>query len=425
MKKIIIQVLLVFMLLSSAFAVPTYDDLSEEDKLAFTNQAFKVEQKVTAIGRSFLPSSTAQTLAVQDPFASPGQPVMIEFTLSNVGAEFPFNQIPLPADSFALMIAIDPDLNFRTSDGREIDIFEKMNGIEKFLTTSRLGAVKIADEIGSEFTGRQCEFIDIYKHLPKSVQEDIIERNNGKNPDGVFAWDCLRATNEEFFKDTVEDVCGDEGYSSTCLAKINNRGTNALTDNTVVALVSDVPKGTCEAVRGNTVVSFFAQNVVKCGIGSNGLNPGESVTLRFYAVVPSDTPAVNPDNLDSSGEVLEFTTYSQSCLDSQFPLNCHTIYAGVFPVKTSNLLTWFVDGATNSLTLGSCAFNKLYNGANTDYGDCVKSRASGVSTIGEPIWEGRGTFFVLAPDLAGSVTLVLLATGLVGALGGYLVTRRR
>ena len=55
-----------------------------------------------------------------------------------------------------------------------------MSGIEKFITTTRLGAVKIADEVTNELVGRQCEFIDIYKHLPASVQADVVERNDGK-----------------------------------------------------------------------------------------------------------------------------------------------------------------------------------------------------------------------------------------------------
>ena len=94
-------------------------------------------------------------------------------------------------------------------------------------------------------------------------------------------------------------------------------------------------------------------------------------------------------------------------------------------MKTDNLLSIMVDGVKDQLTVGACSFDKIYNGANTDFTDCVRSRASGISVLGEPIWEGRGTFFVLAPDLAGTVTLVLLASGLVGGLGGYLVTRRK
>ena len=45
MKKLILPFIMVIMMLSSAFAVPTYDDLSEEDKASFHEKAFKVEQK--------------------------------------------------------------------------------------------------------------------------------------------------------------------------------------------------------------------------------------------------------------------------------------------------------------------------------------------------------------------------------------------
>lgn len=407
-------------LLSSSFAFNLTDA-----ELDSASKSLDVQYKITELPKS-LYSSTAQTLQIQDPFSAPGQPVIIEFTLSNVGAEFPFNQIPLPADTFALMVAIDPDLNFRTDDGREIDYFERMTGIQKFLTVSRLGVVKFGSEITNEVSGRQCEFIDVFSHLPISAQQEITNINDGKKPDGIFAWDCIRVTNEEFFKDSVEDNCKAEGYSSSCLAKVNKRGADGgFTDHTTVALVSDVPKGQCEAVRSTkNVVSFLSKSVVKCGIGSNGLQPGDSVTFRFYAVVPADTPAVNPDDLDKAQEIREFTSFSQSCLDSQFPLNCHTIYASVIPIATDNLLSVSVDGLTDALQVGNCGFQKLWKGSNTDFTDCVRSRAGGISTIGEPIWEGRGVFFVLAPDLSGQVTLVLFASGMVGVVGGTIFRRR-
>lgn len=429
MKKIfniMVLLMMMFSVLGSAFAT-SFDELTPEEQETFLSQSFKVDQKVTVLKDGFFSSSTAQTLAVQDPFASAGQPVMIEFTLSNVGAEFPFNQIPLPADSFALMLAIDPDINFRTSSGTEIDWFERMNGIEKFLTVTRLGAVKFGSEVKNEITGRQCEFIDVFDNLPKSAQEEIIEKNDGVKPDGVFAWDCIRVTNEEFFQDSVEDNCKSENYDSTCLAKVNKRSADGgFTDSTVVALTSDVTKGTCEAVRGgSSVVSFLSKSVVKCGIGQNGLQPGDSVTLRFYAVVPADTPTVSPDDLDQSNEVRNFQSFSQSCLDSQFPQNCHTIYAGVYPIKTKNLISMTVEGATDTLQFGSCGFQKLYKGSNIDFTDCVRSRVSGVSTIGEPIWEGTGIFYVLAPDLSGQVALVLIGATALGVMGGVTSTRRR
>jgi len=289
------------------------------------------------------------------------------------------------------------------------------------MTVARLGAVKFGSEVTNEVTGRMCEYIDVFKHLPKSAQEEIIAENDGKKPDGVFAWDCVRVTNEEFFEDSVEDNCKKEGYSSTCLAKVNKRGANGgFTDSTTVALVSDIPKGTCEAVRGNTVAGFFAKSLVKCGIGENGLNPGEEVTFRFFAVVPTDTPVINPDDLEKSQEIQTKYSFSQSCLDSQFPQQCHTIYAGVFPIKTGNLMSWFVDNTMDTLSVGACGFQKLWSGSGIDFTDCARSRTEGISTIGEPIWEGRGTFFVVGADLEGRIQMILNIGLLLGAFTGVI-----
>lgn len=419
-KKIILGVLLIFLVgFPFASAIPEWKDLTPEEQ----QRMIKVDQKFIPIYEKFIPSSTINPIRVNDPYASAGQPVMIEFTLANVGTEFPFNQIPLPSDAFVLVAAIDKEVGFRTSDGRELDVFSKMSGLQKFIFLTGLGLESSVNTVFATAIGQSCQFIDVFGILSKSVQEDAISRNNNKKPQ-VFMWDCLKLTDEETFKERVQEKCQDNSYTSACLSEINKQNANSIGNTKVVALVSDLPKGTCEQRRGKTTISYLAKNVIACGIGENGLRPGETVTIRFVAVVPSDTPVLQDEELAKSSEIYpDGFTYSASCLNSQYPKTCHSFYAAVFPMATDNLFKIFLDSSFDLFNVGGCAINKLFYGDGASFEACVEAKATSVDTVGDPIYEGQGTFYVLAPQLQGQVTLVLFGYFIVGLLSSSTLNR--
>jgi len=421
MKKIGTLALIVFMFLvtvSSALALQ-WDDLTQEQK----QNMLSVKRQVTPLESANLPSSTVNPIRIDDPFASAGTPVLVEYTLANVGSEFPFNQIALPPDSFALVISVDKEVGFRTSDGAEIDIFDKMSGLQKFMFLTGLGFEIGVTQLYDTFEGQTCRYVNVYDNLPQSVKDEITIRNDGA-PAEVLMWDCLKVMDEEKFEERVDEQCEDQGYSTACLAAINKRATNSITNTVVAALSSDVDQGTCEQVRGATPVSYLSQNVVKCGIGENGLLPGKEVTFRFVIVVPSDTPVLSDEDLARSGEIeQESFTFQASCLKSQFPKNCHTIYAGVYPMATNNVLKVFTQSVTDLFVVGGCGLNKLWFAESTDFEACVEAKSTSIDVVGEPIYEGQGVFFVLAPQLDSRIQLVIIGVAIMGLIGGVLVGR--
>ena len=425
MKKwVILPVLLI--LFSNLVLAAEFHDLTEDQKRQFFAQS--VEQKIIPL-KDFYPSSIS-TLAIQDPFASAGTPVIAEITISNIGKDFPFNVISLPPDSFVLLMAVDKEVAFRTEDGRVIDVFGpdstlKNKGILKFFYYTGVGLEASVVAAKDSLTGRTCSFVNVYDNLPQSAKEYISDRNSGKSPEAVYAWDCLKITDENKFNEQVKSSCGQEKYNSGCIANINKRDSHAIINTVLVALSSDVPKGTCEVVRGQTVTSFIAKNVVKCGIGTNGLNPGESVTLRFVIIVPSDTPVISGEDLGKSGEAEGSQTFQASCQDSQFPKACHTLYAGIYPMATNNLGKLLFEDVVNLFKIGGCGVNKLWYGTATDFTQCVKSRTSSLDAIGDPIWEAQGIFYVLAPQLQGTVQLFLYAVYASGVLSALALTRKK
>lgn len=413
-KTVSLVMILVLMLLSvmSAHAVMTWDDLTEIEK----KEMFALEQTYTPLSpKNPLASSSVNPIVVNDPFAAPGIPVLVEFTLMNRGTEFPFNQISLPADTYALTMAVDREVGFRTESGSSINILEKMTGIQKFMFITGLGVDITGRTLVDQATGATCQFVDVFNNLPKATQEYVISKNGGKRPDVVPLWDCLRISNQATFEERIQEQCEDDNYNSACLAEINKRDSNAILPSVVVALVSDVPAGKCEQARGKTTASWIAKNVIKCGIGENGLPPGSEVTLKFVITVPSDTPVLSDQDVTSSADISEQSfTYSASCLKSQYPKACHTVYAGVYPMATDNVLSVFVDGTTDLFKIGGCGLNKLWYGSNTDFEACVEARATSIDVVGDPLYEGQGQFYVLGPKLDARITLIMIVFALAG-----------
>ena len=61
-----------------------------------------------------------QAIRINNPYAAGGQPVVVEFTLQNIGDQlgYPFDKIDLPADVYALQLAVDKDIQVVMADGR-------------------------------------------------------------------------------------------------------------------------------------------------------------------------------------------------------------------------------------------------------------------------------------------------------------------
>src|SRR3972149_11332854 len=102
-KKFLIVAMLLF------FFVSIYAQQIDTDPFSGYQPQIDVKQTITPLPKDAL-GSAIQPLTIYNPYAAAGQPVVVEFTLTNIGKEYPYNQIPVPPDSYALVMSVDKDL---------------------------------------------------------------------------------------------------------------------------------------------------------------------------------------------------------------------------------------------------------------------------------------------------------------------------
>lgn len=464
-----------------AEGVETTDDLSAfTPQIEVTQNIYKMPEDTDALG------SAIQPLKVYNPYGAAGQPVVVEFTLSNIGSEYPFNQISLPPDAYALIMAVDKDLGVvlcKEKDASGLcrnaevyDVWADMSALEQVSYAMGLGMSQLVSEVGGELEGKTCRYVDIYANLPASVKDRIKARNDGKPPDGVYVWDCLTIVDEPFFNSAVRRYCGDQ-ITNACISELNKEvqqhttstpagaiggtvvggaagglltgglGTvagaigglaigaqgDAVASAVPVVLSATVPKGTCirpafQKAQAGDVVGVFGdvvlarENLVVCGIGENGLQPNESVTFRFMVLIPADAPVVPTEELANLTSINEGITQSPSCVGSEFPENCHSIYAAVAPINKTTFLTTLRDIAGSIPQRAGGVISALWNldlDAFTNYTQTQHNLA-----VGKPIWRGQGTFYVLGAQLQGDLVLFLWAAFISGAVTSSIIRRK-
>ena len=380
-------------------------------------------------------SSAIAPLSITNPYAAAGIPVVVDFTLSNIGQEYPFNQIPLPPDSYALIMTVDKDLgvvicNEKNADGScrfadTYDVWADMSGFEQVVYAMGMGVSQLVETVGGEVTGKTCRYVDVYAALPVGVQERIKVFNDGKPPDAVYTWDCLDIVDEPFFNQQVRSYCQNQ-ITTACISELNREiGKQAVASTVPVLLSSHVPKGQCirpafEHAKAGDLIAVFgdaitaSDNLVVCGIGTNGLNPNESVTFRFIVLVPADAPVVPIEEIPNLTELNEGVTMSPSCVGSDFPLNCHSIYAAVAPVNAETLLTHLVKLVGQVPKVAGGVFSAVWNTDPDGLKNYVQTQHN--LSVGTPIWRGQGIFYVLGAQLQGEIFMLLWAAAASGLI---------
>lgn len=376
--------------------------------------------------------SSIQPIRVNDPYATAGQPVILEFTLENIGDElgFPFNQIPLSPDNYSLVLMMDNQYDkIILPNGKSFDMWERFSAWEKFSFAIATSVDSFGASVSQQLEGRSCGYVDIWTNIPAHVQEEITLANNGQRPTGLLNWSCIKIIDEPYFNTKVNAVCGGV-QDAACLAKINEQ--TYVGDSIIVRLVSDVPRNTCERVADRGIGELLSgaitsrMNLVECGLGSDGLKPGQQATWTFVGLVPSDTPVLSPADFINVTEINEGVTQSASCLGTDFPENCHTVYAGVFPTAKDNLLKLLSDATIgNLIKAGNILFGTLYT-LDFEFTRDVALTSGGITNqvVGKPIWEGRGIFFIVGPGLKGTINLILLLAFVAGTITGAGLARR-
>ena len=402
-------------------------------KLRFT-RTISVGENVDAVKASSLLGGI-DPIRIDDPWAAAGQPVIVQFTLENIGDQFdyPFNQIALLPDNYALVLSVDKDIGVFTAEGKFIDIWGMMNAFQKFVFIAQTSWGTGKEAISKQLAGKQCGYVDVRAYLPDSVVKSADERAGF--PLDITMWDCLRIVDLPFFAKELRGYC-QGSLTGQCLSAINKDFAEQVTSTVTVALSSfessNIEKGECArawdvsgalgkiglAIRGKA-------NLVVCGIGDSGLEPGDSVSFDFVALVPSDTPVIPPRAIGQTaeGDLEQGYTMSAQCENSRYASACHSIYAAVYPLATETFFTWIGDGLTSSFKVGGCLLSGWL--AEGTAKQCLSTRGAGAETVGEPIWEGAGIFYIVGPTLKGSITLILLTALLGGGVLGLALGKRR
>ena len=378
-----------------------------------------------------------QAIRINNPYAAGGQPVVVEFTLQNIGDQlgYPFDKIDLPADVYALQLAVDKDIQVVMADGRRVDVWGMMTGYQKVIFLLGLSNGQFWEQVKKSLEGRTCGYVEMSKYLPQNVRERLQDMNNGKEAN-VYSWQCIKIVDMPYFRTAIKSYCGSE-VDSGCISRLNTELGNSVSDVVTVLLSSGeksgLTKGQCERPNSGTfwknLGGYLAGNVnvVECAIGSSGLKPGDRVTFSFVALVPSDAPSVSPQALSQLTEIKNLDgdlyggyTESASCIDSSNPKACHTVYGAVYPVAQENLVSWFGNRVNQVTSLIKCSGNEIWHLGRSSFKGCMATGHSNIDVVGEPVWEGQGIFFVLAPALSARITMILWGVYVAGALTPYL-----
>ena len=430
--KILVLTLCVLMFVPAGFADAPFQIESQFGEMP----QISVSQKVYPFPTELL--SSIQPLKINDPYAAAGQPVIIEFTLSNIGHElgYPFNSIPLTPDNYTLVMMVDnsydgvilPDAVLPDGKKRKIDIWSMMTVGEQFGYAWGTSASSFGDFVSRQIEGRSCGYVNVWTLFPKHIQDYITTQNNGKRPKGLYIWDCIKIVEEDFFIRKINQVC--QGTITTkCISQINE---HSYVGSTAMVMLSSASRGHCSREADEGILQLIGSaitnklNIVDCGIGENGLQPRESVTLRFVGLIPADAPVLPPEDFLKETSITSGFTQSVSCLSSAYPEACHTIYAAVYPTAKDNFVNIFLNTTVgNAIKGGKMILGSLYN---LDIGFAVDTvlTSGGITprVVGNPIWEGRGIFYVVSSALRGEITLILYLAMIAGVITTAAVRRK-
>lgn len=442
MKRIIVLLICVFMLFATISGVlAAFDERCENANEYYLDGTGCVEPKmsytttISATNDKAATASSLEAIAVSNPWAAQGQPVVVKFTLSNIGDQYsyPYNQIPLSPDSYVLLMGVDKDIGIINKDGKIYNIWnDYMNVWDKLVFLVLGSSGEFIEKVKIELKGQQCGYVNVYSYMTQRVKDKVVEVTGGAS---MLSWQCLKIVDMPYFSEKISSMCPD-GIDNACIAKINQDSSVAASDTVQVMLSSthngDIPRGEC--IRPSKLEGIWGSlakitqpsgkwNLVKCSIGDEGLKPGESVTFNFVVFVPRDAPIVSAKEqrelygikgLDESG----FGGYTESyyCNNDKNAKACHSVYAAVYPMKTETFLSKAADGLNGAVQIGSCTLKMFLE--KTNFNDCLSAKGFGAGISGEPIYEGVGIFYVIGPVLKGAIEMILWIAVVAGGLTG-------
>lgn len=441
----------------------------------------KMTQDIRAADGTAIASSVGgdlEAIRIDNPFAAPGQPVLVDLTISNIGAQYPFNIIPLPPNQYAFVVTIDPvdKILYKKEDGTygRYDLNDVAWGSwfgSSWVSKGWYYLKKAIADFNVATSEDICKYVEVGDMFPDyakktfvwdNYRSEMLERH-GRVTDNnfadkiddsdikeffpaVFEWQCIRSVDRESFEQEVEEYCGNT-ITLGCVGAYMKDHVGKLKTSSFVLLTDEVQEGKCEYDPDD--------GVTYCGVGSDGICPpgntacqGESsYTYQFVLLVPADAPALSPQEFESlindgtiqgdfkqsatTGETYQFGfTESATCPDDDFSGGCHTLNVRVQAVNKNGLTTFFKKalGWGGAGTIGGLIAGATPLGAAFGIGVGVIKGImvwGDYELIGAPIYEGQGIFYVVAPALKVAALFTLWLAIAAGTVGTLYATRRR
>lgn len=431
MKKLIVSIILILSLVS--LISPALGAISTSGKY-MTPDGKEVDMNIK-IEKRIIPQDFSQpsALKIVNPYAAAGQVVVAQIVVTNEGGSYPFNYITLPPDQFGLMVAVDKGNEFVTCQNqpdlgkRYWEVFR--NDGERLYWWLAIQESRNNYAIWQKsVSGRTCISYDATKStvfpFPASLGDVLNQRLcGGGGVNSIIMWDCLKIVDDYHWQNLVKTNCPNGVIDESCTTTLNDaqkyisKSTeNFVPSDTITCMLTSDP---VNQVDMNPKSGTKPNSMVRCGIGPNGLKPGESATFSFYIMIPADTPLATKETLDAVQFGTE-PTVREDCSELGNPSGCHGLYVAVYPLATQTVMSDFSNWLTNAV---SCGGATRYFLDKNGFDQCWASKTSAERVVGEPIRAERGIFFIFGPALGFSVNMMLLGALVAGTFGGVIGRR--
>jgi len=461
------------------------------DGIGCKEPQISVTKTISSEQKVFSSSLTGEisTIRIDNPYTAVGQPVLAKITVSNIGSEYPFNLIPLPANQYGLVLTLDPAEQLTYKDSEGIYRLAELNDYMDKWDWIKYQLVKAWGDYKAVTSSNICQYVEHTGMIPQSTQQKFVWAKykdemktahsgiNDKNfmasgvlwwsKDGkideadlkkyfpaMYEWECLRVTDRATFENEVQDssYCGSGALDMGCISKYMKDNVGKLKTTSFVILSNDR-----SIVDEKECVYDDDSKLTYCGIGDDGICPpnsksyckGEtSYTFEFIILTPADAPALSPSEFDklinedtikqgteasgSTGEVYQYGyTSSPSCPNDDYSSGCHILEVKVQAISETGMKEFFKT-VVGSTALGAGA-GAIFGATGAGVGSAIAGVfgiVKGIMTygqtvlIGNAIYQGRGIFYVVAPALKVSVTMILWLALLAGASTPIMLGRK-
>jgi len=286
---------------------------------------------------------------------------------------------------------------------------------------------------------------DDAKCVPYSEFKELLAKSNEEiSKVWIYRWNCIKLMWADLYDDVYvemrRDACKGVEDTDKCFATLDEMIENGsirryIAMHGIYGAGTGFGEKTFNPVGGSSVIAcaltddtageintygMFGKDMRICGIGGEGLKPGDKASFEFYVLVPADAPSgALPEDLveqlGGSKEYVEIKSVWSSCRDVSArginAGNCHEIMAMIAPARHDR----YPFKGTFSCAKDSFSINPFKFFSN--FRLCMENMQTFEKT-GPPIAVASGVFFVIAPKIRFSMTFLMWGMFAAGVAAG-------